>query len=55
MRKVVMWGNQTSWFHGVRFYDENNTEILEAGCCSSSASKTFTLEKNERLVGIKAK
>ena len=56
VRKDIMYGDCSSHsLYGVQFYDAKNNKLLESGYCKGSTKKVFTLNEDERIVGVKLK
>ena len=58
VRRVIMWGTtKDHGFSGVEMFNVTGTKVLEVGYCGFQAgmtAKEFTLEDDERLVGVRA-
>ncbi len=47
--------SESKYFNKVEFYDLNNVLLLRAGCEEGNVTNEFTLDDNERLIGVKSK
>jgi hypothetical protein len=59
IRKVIMYTSEedNTCLWGVQFFDKDNKMLLEAGCTEDEKvkhSREFTLEEDERIVGVKS-